>query len=681
VSYLHLSQFEPILAIWVADSPGQVLPIFHEAARAEVVKRFVAYADIHPRVFVRITDLPIQDAIRDIRQSHLNALIRISGVVTRRTGVFPSIDTGFFDCPKCFALLGPISKNSDNEIKPPKSCPHCEFRSMHPEKGFSINEEKSVYVNFQKLTLQESPGSVPAGRLPRSKEVTLLHDLIDCARPGEEVEVTGVYTNNFLSLNQAGGFPVYATVVEANYVARVGGGGRGAATLSDDDRAAVLRLAADPRIGRRIAASIAPSIHGHEDIKLALALALFGGQEKHVRGKARLRGDINVLLLGDPGTAKSQFLKYVEKTAHRAVYTTGKGASAVGLTASVHKDPVTREWTLEGGALVLADRGVCLIDEFDKMNDSDRVSIHEAMEQQSISVSKAGIVTSLQARCAVIAAANPVGGRYDSSKTFSENVELTDPILSRFDCLLVVKDTVDPVLDERLAHFVVGSHIKSHPDCSEEQVRAVEEMAGGASARLPDSELVPQELLRKYIAFAKRTVRPKLYHADLDKISRVYSDLRKESLTREGMPVAVRHIESIIRMSEAHAAMHLRESVNDEDVNVAVSVMIKSFISTQKYGVQKHLTKRFSRYTNYQRDFNHLLLDTLRTLLREALHYEGVMGVAPGEAPVRLQAKHLEERAREFGILDLSPFFDSDLFRDNRFTLDPVAGVITHPRS
>jgi DNA replication licensing factor MCM2 len=187
--------------------------------------------------------------------------------------------------------------------------------------------------------------------------------------------------------------------------------------------------------------------------------------------------------------------------------------------------------------------------------------------------------------------------------------------------------------------------------------------------------------LRKYIAHAKRTLRPKLYQADLDKISRVYAELRKESLTREGMPVAVRHIESIIRMSEAHAAMHLRENVNDDDVNCAVSVMIKSFISTQKHGVQKHLTKRFSRYTNYQRDFNHLLLDALRTLLRETLHYEGVMGVEPGEAPVRLRCAHLEEKAREFGIFDLSLFYDSDLFREANFTLLLTEGAITHPRA
>lgn len=222
-------------------------------------------------------------------------------------------------------------------------------------------------------------------------------------------------------------------------------------------------LSRDERIRKRIIKSIAPSIYGHEDIKTAIALSLFGGVSKNINDKHHIRGDINVLLLGDPGTAKSQFLKYVEKTAHRSVFTTGQGASAVGLTASVRKDPVTREWTLEGGALVLADKGTCLIDEFDKMNDADRTSIHEAMEQQSISISKAGIVTTLQARCAIIAAANPIRGRYNPTIPFQQNVELTEPILSRFDVLCVVKDTVDPVTDELLARFVVGSHLRSHP--------------------------------------------------------------------------------------------------------------------------------------------------------------------------------------------------------------------------
>lgn len=319
------------------------------------------------------------------------------------------------------------------------------------------------------MTLQESPGSVPAGRLPRHREVILLWDLIDSAKPGEEVEVTGVYRNNFdTSLNIKNGFPVFSTILEANHILKKEDL-YSSFRLTEEDEKHIRALARDQRIGKRIIKSIAPSIYGHEDIKTALALSLFGGVTKNINNKHRIRGDINVLMLGDPGTAKSQFLKYVEKTAPRAVFATGQGASAVGLTASVRKDPVTQEWTLEGGALVLADKGVCLIDEFDKMNDADRTSIHEAMEQQSISISKAGIVTTLQARCAIVAAANPIRGRYNPTIPFSQNVELTEPILSRFDVLCVVKDAADPVLDEMLARFVVGSHTRSHPDFVPEQ--------------------------------------------------------------------------------------------------------------------------------------------------------------------------------------------------------------------
>jgi DNA replicative helicase MCM subunit Mcm2 (Cdc46/Mcm family) len=275
--------------------------------------------------------------------------------------------------------------------------------------------------------------------------------------------VTGIYRNNFdASLNVKNGFPVFSTIIEANHINKKEDL-FAAFRLTEEDEKEVRTLARDERIRKRIIKSIAPSIYGHEDIKTAIALSLFGGVSKDVNRKLRIRGDINVLLLGDPGTAKSQFLKYVEKTAHRSVFATGQGASAVGLTASVRKDPVTREWTLEGGALVLADKGHCLIDEFDKMNDADRTSIHEAMEQQTISISKAGIVTTLQARCAIVAAANPIRGRYNPTVPFQQNVELTEPILSRFDVLCVVKDTVDPVQDELLARFVVGSHLRSHP--------------------------------------------------------------------------------------------------------------------------------------------------------------------------------------------------------------------------
>ena len=696
VSYNDLARREPMLAIWVADAPADMLDIFNEVAKTEALKLYPAYESITKDIFVRITKLPIFDQIRDIRQAHLNCLIKIKGVVTRRTGVFPQLREVMYDCGKCGFIVGPIFQQKGGDETRPGSCPECQSKGP-----WRVNAEKTVYRNYQKMTLQESPGEVPAGRIPRSKEIILLHDLIDQARPGDEVEITGIYTNNFeSSLNRANGFPVFSTYVEANHLSRKGDV-NAATNLTDEDKEEIRRLARDPQIARRIVKSIAPSIHGHDDIKAGIALALFGGQEKFVKGKTKLRGDINMLLLGDPGVAKSQFLKYVEKTAGRCVYTTGKGASAVGLTAAVHKDPVTREWVLEGGALVLADRGVCLIDEFDKMNDQDRVSIHEAMEQQSISISKAGIVASLQARCSVIAAANPVGGRYDSSRTFSDNVELTDPILSRFDIMCVVKDIIDPVLDERLARFVVGSHVRSHPrfeadvdvgtsvgsagDASRPTANPA--AADGSAATSADAvESIPQPLLRKYVAYAKRFVKPKLSSGDLPKISQVYAELRRESVTREGMPVAVRHVESIIRMSEARAAMRLSEHVSSEDIDAAIAVMLASFIGTQKLSVQKSLQKKFARYTHFHRDYDQLLLEILRGIVREMQYWDSVSGPpagAGGSAPgggaaVTVRCRVLEDKASEYGINDLRPFYASAAFASARFTFDAQRGVITH---
>ena len=378
------------------------------------------------------------------------------------------------------------------------------------------------------------PGTVPAGRLPRHREVVLLWDLIDSAKPGEEVEITGIYRNNYdASLNNKNGFPVFATILEANHVVKSHDQLAGF-RLTEEDEREIRALSRDPRIIEKIISSIAPSIYGHTDIKTAVALSLFGGVSKEAQGKHSIRGDINVLLLGDPGTAKSQVLKYIESTAHRAVFATGQGASAVGLTASVRRDPMTSEWTLEGGALVLADKGTCLIDEFDKMNDQDRTSIHEAMEQQTISISKAGIVTTLQARCAVVAAANPIGGRYNGTIPFSQNVELTEPILSRFDILCVVRDTVDPAEDERLASFVVNSHGRAHP--IGEASAAVETQVEGMQ---PQKGEISQELLRKYILYAREKCRPKLYQIDQDKIARLFADMRRESLATGAYPITV----------------------------------------------------------------------------------------------------------------------------------------------
>merc|ERR1711937_502639 len=267
-------------------------------------------------------------------------------------------------------------------------------------------------------------------------------------------------------------------------------------------QARIRELAAQPNIRERFIASMAPSIYGMHHVKTSIALTLMGGQAKVAAGKHRVRGDINTLVVGDPGLAKSQFLKYVEHTFPRAVYTTGKGASAVGLTAAVQRDE-NGQFCLQGGAMVLADDGICLIGEFDKMNDQDRTSIHEAMEQQTISVSKAGIVATLQARCAVIAVANPVEGKYDSSRTFAQNVNLSDPILSRFDVLCVIRDEADQLQDERLADHVVCSHIRSHPEANQREKLVKPKI----QQRTSDIELIDQDLLKKYVIYARHRIK------------------------------------------------------------------------------------------------------------------------------------------------------------------------------
>ncbi|XP_018409454.1 PREDICTED: DNA replication licensing factor MCM2 [Nanorana parkeri] len=660
VNYEDLAAREHVLAYFLPEAPAEMLKIFDEAAKEVVLVMYPKYDRIAHEIHVRISHLPLVEELRSLRQLHLNQLIRTSGVVTSCTGVLPQLSMVKYNCNKCNFILGPFFQSQNQEVKP-GSCPECQ--SLGP---FEINMEETVYQNYQRITIQESPGKVAAGRLPRSKDAILLADLVDSCKPGDDIELTGIYHNNYDgSLNTASGFPVFATVILANHITKkddkvaVG-------ELTDEDVKAIVALSKDERIGERIFASIAPSIYGHEDIKRGLALALFGGEAKNPGGKHKVRGDINVLLCGDPGTAKSQFLKYVEKVSSRAVFTTGQGASAVGLTAYVQRHPVTKEWSLEAGALVLADRGVCLIDEFDKMNDQDRTSIHEAMEQQSISISKAGIVTSLQARCTIIAASNPIGGRYDPSLTFSENVDLTEPIVSRFDILCVVRDTVDPVQDEMLARFVVGSHIKHHP--------SNKDLANGDGEEivLPNTfgvEPIPQEMLKKLIMYAKEKIRPKLNQMDQDKVARMYSDLRKESMATGSIPITVRHIESMIRMAEAHARMHLREYVVEDDVNMAIRVMLESFIDTQKFSVMRSMRKTFARYLAFRRDNNELLLFILKQLVAEQVTYQRNRYGAQQDS-IEVSEKDLVDKARQINIHNLSAFYDSELFKMNRFMHD-----------
>ena len=475
--------------------------------------------------------------------------------------------------------------------------------------------------------------------------------------------------------------------MEANNLKRFGD--EDIVELTDEDKQEIRKLSRSDGIGKKIINSIAPSIYGHEFVKKGIALAMFGGMPKDVGGKHKIRGDINMLLLGDPGTAKSQFLKYIESTYHRVVYTTGKGASAVGLTAGVHKDPITGEWTLEGGALVLADKGICLIDEFDKMNDSDRTSIHEAMEQQSISISKAGIITSLQARCSVIAAANPIGGVYKPNLNFNDNVELTDPILSRFDILSVIRDEPQEDLDDALATFVINSHMKNHPVAKmvfEEEAQNEQQKEQLANALLDEKNIekvkaemvLEQELFKKYIIYAKRHVSPKLNEIDKDKVTDFYAAIRSHSSAVGGIPIAVRHIESVIRMSEAYAKMHLRDYVRSDDIDFAIDMMLESFLQSQKLTVSRMLSKKLDKYKSKVTDVNSLLLHILKKLADEqALLKKMKSGIEETDkVPVEIKINHFKGEARDFNAVNIEQFLKSSYFKkDFKIQNDTISTV------
>jgi len=669
INFSHIQKNNNLLAKWIMIYPDTVIPYLNDVAFELTCEIFPRYSDIYKEIYVRIKDFSITMNLRNLRCEDIGHLIKIKGVITKRTNVIPKMKTAYFTCIKCGEENGPFNYSTDyinnnNDILNIGSCPVCQSKGP-----YKLVSEKCLYRNYQRITIQESPGTVPAGRVPRQKEIILTNDLVDIARPGDEVEITGIYTSIFdTNTNIKTNFPVFNTFIEANNIKRLND--IDIQELTDDDKAEMIKISKNKNITYKIFNSIAPSIYGNEFIKKSLALALFGGVSKDPSGKHRIRGDINILLLGDPGTAKSQFLKYLQNVFSRSVYTTGKGASAVGLTASVQKDPVTKEWTLEGGALVLADKGICLIDEFDKMNDQDRTSIHEAMEQQSISISKAGIVTSLQARCSVIAAANPIKGRYDNALNFNDNVELTEPILSRFDILAVVKDNIDSLLDDKMARFVINSHILSHPNGYEEKnlIPSLDDDNDNDNNNndiiSKTKESLSQETLKKYIIYARKHIHPKLNDINKNKVSKFYSELRKVSEETGGIQIAVRHLESMLRMAEAHAKMELRENVKSEDIDFAIQMLLESFLQSQKYSIAKSLRKKFMYYLHDKSDNNNLLVNLISKKIKEQINYLRYFNkINENVNEVKINKEQFEKDAQDLGIKDFDDFYKSNWFK------------------
>lgn len=460
----------------------------------------------------------------------------------------------------------------------------------------------SQYKDHQTITLQEMPEKAPMGQLPRSVELVIDHDLVDKVKPGDRVMIVGVYRALAIGgQGQQTSSGVFRTVVLVNSV-QIMGRDANQMDIRTEDIRNIRALAERPDILSVLGRSICPSIHGHSVIKKALALQLLSGVEKNLENGTHLRGDINILMVGDPSTAKSQLLRSAMTIAPLAVSTTGKGSSGVGLTAAVTSDPETRERRLEAGAMVLADRGLVCIDEFDKMGESDRVAIHEAMEQQTVTISKAGIHASLNARCSVLAAANPVYGQYDRHRRIQENIGLPDSLLSRFDLLFVVLDQMDPETDRRIAtHVIRGHRYRSGRGTSghdsdydddddeddffggnEERVHSVwqrdrhfiEKEGSSEEHEDPhDSDVLQHDFLRKYLYFAKHRIQPKLSEEAREFIAHRYAEMRARQDERT-LPITARSLETVIRLATAHAKARLSETVESEpDCSAAMDIL------------------------------------------------------------------------------------------------------------
>ena len=546
VDFMDIAALSTELAERLLSSPDEVLRCAEQAALNKLSFEDPFYAeelrDGGERLAVRLVNLPSATPIRALKSSHIEKLVMVEGIVVSSTQVQPLIAEAVFECRACGTKA--IARLLGEAPSVPTICPKCKRPALE------ISEAKSKLIDSQELRVQERPEELPPGQTPRHVEVQIIgSDIVDAARPGDHVRVIGVVRA------RGGKNPKkpLKIVLEANNIVALSKEPE-AVEITPEDEARILEIARSPDAYERLIGSVAPSIYGLRHIKEAILLQLFGGVPKSLPD-INVRGDVNVLIVGDPGVAKSQLLKYAVKLAPRGLYTSGRGTTAAGLTAALVQNE-KGGFTLEAGALVLADRGLCAIDEIEKMRGEDKVAIHEAMEQQTVSIAKGGIVATLNARAAVLAAANPALGRYDGNRPPAENIPFSATLLSRFDLIFIIRDVPKEEADAEMSSHILGLHGRGSPEPP-----------------------IPPDLLRKYIAYAKVRCKPKLSDEALARIQEYYMRMRRAS-AEEGasMGITPRQLESLIRLTEARARAVLRDVATAEDAEDAIRLMERSLL-------------------------------------------------------------------------------------------------------
>ena len=539
------------------ENPDSILEAFSRAIKEILQERFPKYAKkIEHEVRARIANYPVQRSLRQINAEVIGKITSVSGMVLRASEVKPLAKELVFVCPeghRTDVLLG-----HGLTLTSPVQCsnPKCNHREL------GVEPESSRFIDVQFVRLQELPEDLPPGQLPHYLDVTVKQDLVDNARPGDRVVLTGVVRieQEKMSGVSKNSSPLYRLRLDGNNVEFLGGGKKDKKSrkiqreeISTEDEKMIKSLSKSPDLYQQLIDSYAPHITGHEVVKESILLLMAGSTQRELQDGSKIRGDINIFLVGDPGTAKSEMLKFCVRVAPRGLYTSGRGSTAAGLTAAVVRD-TNGIFMLEAGATVLGDQGLVCIDEFDKMKTEDRSALHEVMEQQTASISKGGIVATLNARTSILAAANPMYGKYDPFKNITENVNLPIPLLTRFDLIHVIRDKPSKEKDTKIAQHIINLHTPKGID---------------------QKSLIDSETLTKYLSYVKR-IDPKLTKEAEEKILDYYMKMRTVE-AEEMITVTPRQLEGLIRMATARARLLLKTQVEEEDAERAIYLLQNMF--------------------------------------------------------------------------------------------------------
>ncbi len=541
IAFEDIASFSHDLAEQLLLSPEEVFQIM------EVV---LEESDLVSNPKIRLSSLPEMQSvkIRNIRAKHLNHLISIEGIVRQSSDVRPQVVNAKFECPNCGTIISVLQ--IEKRFREPSRC-SCGRRGQ-----FRLVSKDMV--DAQRIVLEESPESLTGGEQPRRISVFLKEDLVDPkmeerTTPGSRVKIIGILKEVPVPLQSGAISTRFDLAVEANNAIPLEETFE-EFEISEEDERQIQELAADKNVLQKMVSSIAPSIYGYEEVKTALVLQLFGGVKKRRADGTESRGDIHILLVGDPGVAKSIILKFMSSLAPKGRYVVGKAATGAGITATVVRDEFLRGWSLEAGAMVLSNKGLVCIDEIDKMEAQDRSAMHEAMEQQTVTISKANVQATLRAETSVLAAANPKLGRFEPFQVIAQQIDMPPTLLNRFDVIFTLRDLPDRGRDEAIATHVLLEH-----------------------KREGKKQAISKELFRKYIAYAKQKYAPILTDAAIDEIKKFYIELRNAPVSAEGVvkpiPISARQLEAMIRLSEAAAKARLRKKVTKEDAKLAIEIM------------------------------------------------------------------------------------------------------------